>query len=79
MMFEKDIDRINALLKENSTSPNNYSRVLENDLASKSPDRLRAKSKSKNSKSDKSLSKGKQQNRSVNLINLPKESTKIKD
>ena len=38
-----------------------------------------AKSKSKNSKSDKSLSKGKQQNRSVNLIHLPKQSTKIKD
>jgi len=28
MMFEKDIDRISAVLKENSTAPNNYSRVL---------------------------------------------------
>jgi hypothetical protein len=72
MMFEKDIDRINVLIKENSTVPNNYSRLLENDLASKSPDRHLAKSKSKNSKSDKSLSKGKQQNRSVNIIHLPK-------
>ena len=71
-MFEKDLDRIKALLKENSTAPNNYSRLIENDLTSKSPDRPLAKSKSKNSKSDKSLSKGKQQNRSVNLIHLPK-------
>jgi hypothetical protein len=72
MMFEKDLDRINTLLKENSTAPYNHSRLLENDLSSKSPDRPMAKSKSKNSKSDKSLSKGKQQNRSVNLIQLPK-------
>ena len=49
-MFEKDLDRINTLLKENSTAPYNHSRLLENDLSSKSPDRPIAKSKSKNSK-----------------------------
>ena len=60
MMFEKEVDNLTVLLKENSTQvPNNYSRVTENELNSKSPLKPIQKSKSRNSKSDKSISRGK--------------------
>lgn len=88
MVLEKDIERLTALVKDgrsiqgkdsSSTAiPISLSRVAENDL-SRSPARG-GKGKSKNSKSDKSLSKGRQnQNRSAVMINLPKEASKIRD
>jgi hypothetical protein len=84
MMFEKEVDNLTHLIKETSTQvPNNYSRVTENEVNSKSPLKLPVqKSKSRNSKSDKSISRGKQ-NRSavaVNInMNIQKDTTKIRE
>jgi hypothetical protein len=78
MMFEKDIDNLTALVKENSTAlPHNHSRLTNPDPHSRSPTKP-LKSRSRNSKSDRSLSKGKQ-NRSAVTIQPPKDSTKIRD
>lgn len=78
-MLEKDIDSLMALVKENSTAlPHNVSVNTEHQNRSKSPLKSAPKSKSKNSKSDKSLSRGKQ-NRSAVAIQAPKESSKVRE
>lgn len=74
MMLEKEIDTLAALVKETSTQLPAYSRVTEQELPSKSPPKLPL---SKNTKSEKSISKGKQ-NRSAVAIN-PKDSSKVKE
>ena len=79
MIFEKDMDRITALLKDNSTALPNHSRVTERELQSKSPKRVNLTgNKSRNSRSDKSLSRGKQ-NKSAVIINIPKEKSKVRE
>jgi hypothetical protein len=74
MMFEKELDTLAALIKETSTQIPAYSRLTEQELPSKSP----PKPLSKNARSEKSISKGKQ-NRSALAINHPKDQTKIRD
>ena len=77
MMLEKDIERWTSNFKEGSTVLPNHSRVSDRGN-SKSPSRRVLPNKSKNSKSDKSLSKGKQNKSAV--LNLPKEmGSKVRD
>jgi len=77
-MLEKEIDNLMAIIKETSTAiPHNISINTENEMRSKSPIKPGPKSKSKNSKSDKSLSRGKQ-NRSAVTIHPPKECSKVR-
>jgi hypothetical protein len=72
MMLEKDIDALTSLIKDSSTALPNHSRVTEREVHSRSPNRVNlTHNKSKNSRSDKSLSKGKQ-NKSAVLMNIPK-------
>ena len=79
MMAEKDIDRLTSLLKDNSTALPHHSRVTERST-SKSPQRVNlTHNKSKNSRSDQSLSKGKPNNKSAVLINPPKEHSRIRE
>jgi len=68
------------MIKDNSTAlPNNHSRVTERETHSRSPNRVNlTHNKSKNSRSDKSLSKGKQ-NKSAILMNIPKEHSKVRE
>ena len=80
MMHEKDIDRLTSVLKDNSTAIPNHSRVTEREVPSRSPGRGTnlIHSKSKNSRSDKSLSRGKQ-NKSAVLISMAKEQGKVRE
>jgi hypothetical protein len=76
MMFEKDVDNLTALLKETSTQvPNNHSRITEREVLSKSPLQVLPKSKSKNSKSDNSISRGKYNRLPV----FPKDVSRLRD
>jgi hypothetical protein len=78
MMVEKDIDRLTALLKDSSTALPGHSRVTDREL-SRSPNRVNlTHNKSRNSRSDKSLSRGKQ-NKSAVLVHIPKEVSKVRE
>ena len=77
MILEKDIERLTHIIKDNSTAIPNHSRVTEREV-SKSPTRMiLTHNKSKNSRSDHSLSKGK--NKSAVLIQIPKEHSKVRE
>lgn len=72
MILDKDIDKLTSLIKDSSTALPNHSRVTEGEISSKSPGRrMLTNNKSKNSRSDKSLSRGKQNKSAV--LNIPKE------
>jgi hypothetical protein len=76
MMLEKELDTLAALIKETSTQLPAYSRLTEHELPSKSPPKLPL---SKNSKSEKSISKGKQNRSAVAIAVNPKEVSKVRE
>ena len=68
------------MVKDNSTAVPAFSRVTEREISSKSPNRGNnlTHNKSKDSRSDNSLSRGKQ-NKSAVLMNIPKEGSKVRE